>query len=159
MATQGQQVNPMAPSYDDYDQESQILPWAPQSDSESQVHAQPLFRHSRLGDKCGFQVHSANGTQSIILHDSSLPSSHSLSTFSVTRFHRGSMALTSRAPSKCGSNGAYRSQGDMESSQPAPARRSSQLRALAMARQPTDAPQCSSRIQPSSGDPVSGNSA
>ncbi|KIM57735.1 hypothetical protein SCLCIDRAFT_28588 [Scleroderma citrinum Foug A] len=132
MAIQGKQVNPMAPSYNNYNQESQILPWAPQSDSES---------------------------QSTISHDSSLPSSCSLSTFSVTRFHRGSTVPTSHAPSKCGSNGMYGSQGDMESSQPAPVRWSLQLHALAMARQPTDAPQHSSRIQPSSGDPVTGNSA
>jgi len=90
MAMQEQQVNPMAPSYNDYDQESQIPPWAPQSDLESQVDAQPLFRHSHPGDKFGFQVPSANGTQYTMLHDSSLLSSHSLSTFLITRSCRGS---------------------------------------------------------------------
>lgn len=171
MATQGQQVNPMSPSYDDYDQtpyddhnqaeasddnydqESQIPPWA-QSSLESQVHPQPLVKYSRPGDKFGFRVPSANGTQST----TSLLSSRSLSTSSVARSHGGSTAPTSHPPSECGSYGAYGGQGNMGSSQLAPARRSSQLLSFAAARQPAEVPQRSSRVRPFSDDPVSGNS-
>ncbi|KAI6030144.1 hypothetical protein EDC04DRAFT_2898662 [Pisolithus marmoratus] len=96
----------MAPGHCDDDKESQILPWASEPTSDSQVW--PLFTVSKPGQTFGFKIPSqftatsTNSTQSITSH-SSRPSSISSS-------------------SVCGSNSAYETQDDMEDSQTAPQR-------------------------------------
>ena len=123
----------MAPGYS-HDEESQIPPWASQSMTPSQVQdfqARPSFTRSQPGQPFGFRIPSPatvsfGGTQSTKSHGSSCPSSHSSSVFSAPISHGTSSAPTSLAPSNCGSNSTYRTQGD-EDSQLAPPRRSLQL--------------------------------
>ncbi|KAI6042110.1 hypothetical protein EDC04DRAFT_2892228 [Pisolithus marmoratus] len=56
IATQGQAVNPMAPSHCDDDEESQMLPWASQPTLD--VHIWPSFTASQPGQPFGFRIPS-----------------------------------------------------------------------------------------------------
>jgi len=150
-AMEGEQVNPMAPSYwpeDDNpksqippwesqhdDPESQIPPWAPQLISASQeqdFQCRPSFMLSQPSQQFSFKVPSqasaptSASTQSTKSYNSSLLSSRNLSVFSGSMPWGTSTAPTSHTPSKCGSNNAYGTQ-DMDDSQHAPLRRFSQL--------------------------------
>jgi len=152
---EGEQVNPMAPSYwpedDDPesqippwasqhdDPESQIPPWAPQSTSASQeqdFQHRPSFMLSQPSQQFGFKVPSqasaptSAGTQSTKSYNSSLLSSCNLSVFSGSMPWGTSTAPTSHTPSECGSNNDYRTQG-MDDSQHMPLRRFSRLCELA----------------------------
>ena len=159
-ATQGQPLNPMAPSdlSDDEEQESQIPPWASQSRATEElqfpVHQpQPSFKPSVPGDNFGFKLPSTHGTQSINSNSLSVPSSRSPSIYSPPVSRTGSTAPTSYVPSECGSNSAYVTHDKMEDFQPAPPRRTSQLRTLAAASSLTDPPPRKSCVERSFSQP------
>lgn len=159
-AMQGQPLNPMAPSdlSDDEEQESQIPLWALQSRATEElqfpVHQpRPSFKPSVPGDNFGFKLPSTHGTQSINSNSLSVPSSHSPSIYSPPMSHTGSTAPTSYVPSECRSNSTYITHNKMEDFQPAPPRRTSQLRTLAAASPLTDPPPCKSCVEHSFSQP------
>ncbi|KAF9228179.1 hypothetical protein BS17DRAFT_813129 [Gyrodon lividus] len=158
IATQGQDVNPVAPSYcSDEEEASQITP-----SPKPLTQVQPFFMVSQSGQQFRFKLPSQSSTAQYIGcsaqagmisvprdhaalarctpsfkgYQSSLPSSHGSSVFSAALSCGGSTAPTSaptsRAPSECRSNGDYGTQcDDANTYQLAPLRQSSQLQALA----------------------------
>ena len=158
---QSQPLNPMTPSYpfDDEEQESQIPPWALQSkvteESKLWVHQPwPSFKPSLPGENFGFKVPSTYGTQSINSYSSSVPSSRSPSIFSPPTSHTGSTTSTSYMPSECRSNNG--TQDNLEGSQLAPPRQTSQLCMLAAANLLVDPPPCKSCMAHPSSQPLFG---